>query len=97
MTQFNNYPAPTLPLNGTEQTLIAQVSGNQTFTRTTSLSDLVGVPLTVYIVENLPLNVPVGTRAYVTDAVSPSFLGTLTGGGSVVCPAFFNGIAWIAA
>jgi hypothetical protein len=39
----------------------------------------------------------VGMRAYVTDSVpAPAFLSTLTGGGSVVCPAFCNGVAWVA-
>jgi hypothetical protein len=39
-----------------------------------------------------------GARAHVTDsAASPTFLGTLTGGGAVVCPVFFNGVAWVPA
>lgn len=37
-----------------------------------------------------------GTRTVVTDATAPMFLGTLTGGGSVVSPAFCNGSAWVA-
>ena len=37
-----------------------------------------------------------GARAYVTDAAAPSFLGSLTGGGAVVCPVFCNGTAWVA-
>lgn len=37
-----------------------------------------------------------GAKAYVTDATSPTFLGTLTGGGTVVCPVFCNGTAWVA-
>lgn len=36
-----------------------------------------------------------GARAYVTDATAPTFLGALTGGGSVVCPVFCNGSAWV--
>jgi len=37
------------------------------------------------------------TTAYatVTDATAPTYLGTLTGGGSVVCPVFYNGTAWV--
>jgi hypothetical protein len=38
-----------------------------------------------------------GARSFVTDAVSPAFLGPLTGGGSVVCPVFCNGTAWLVA
>jgi hypothetical protein len=37
----------------------------------------------------------VGRHAYVTDATAPSFLATLAGGGTVVCPAFCNGLNWI--
>jgi hypothetical protein len=37
-----------------------------------------------------------GARSFVTDATAPTFLGTLTGGGSVVCPVFCNGSAWVA-
>jgi len=36
-----------------------------------------------------------GARALVTDATSPTFLGTLTGGGSVVVPTVCNGTSWI--
>lgn len=42
---------------------------------------------------------PAGTRgdiAYVTDATAPTFLATLTGGGAVVTPAFYNGTNWVA-
>ncbi|MDR3407930.1 MAG: hypothetical protein P4L68_05480 [Methylovirgula sp.] len=35
-----------------------------------------------------------GARAYVTDASSPTFLGTLTGGGSTKCPVFCDGSVW---
>ena len=36
-----------------------------------------------------------GDTAFVTDATAPTYLGTLTGGGAVVCPVFFNGTAWV--
>ena len=48
-----------------------------------------------YTVASLPAGV-LGARAFVTDAVSPTFLGTLTGGGSSFCPVVYNGAAWIA-
>ena len=48
----------------------------------------------VYTVATLPTGV-VGARATVNDAVSPTFLGALTGGGSGVCPVFYNGSAWV--
>lgn len=37
-----------------------------------------------------------GAVAYVTDATSPTWHGTLTGGGTVKCLAFCNGSNWIA-
>lgn len=49
-----------------------------------------------YTVATLPTAGTMGRRAFVTDASSPTFLGTLTGGGSMVCPVFDNGTAWVA-
>jgi hypothetical protein len=49
-----------------------------------------------YVVAMLPAAGVQGRRAWVTDATSPTFLGTLTGGGAVVCPVFDNGAAWVA-
>ncbi|MDN7895894.1 hypothetical protein QZM82_06755 [Burkholderia cepacia] len=48
-----------------------------------------------YTVSTLPAGVA-GMRAYVTDATSCTFMGSLTGGGSTVCPTFYNGSAWLA-
>ena len=50
---------------------------------------------TPYTVATLPTG-SAGMRAYVTDAMVPTFMGTLTGGGAVVTPVFHNGTAWIA-
>jgi hypothetical protein len=38
-----------------------------------------------------------GAIAHVTDALNPTYLGTLTGGGTVKCPVFYNGTNWISA
>lgn len=51
---------------------------------------------TAYTVATLPAAGVAGRRAYVTDATAPTFLGAMTGGGSVVCPVFDNGTAWVA-
>jgi hypothetical protein len=50
-----------------------------------------------YIVANLPVAPPQGTRAWVTDATAPVFLTPLVGLGGVVCPAFYDGTNWVAA
>ena len=47
-----------------------------------------------YTVATLPAGV-IGMLAYVTDALSPTYLGTLTGGGAVKVPVFHNGTAWV--
>jgi hypothetical protein len=49
-----------------------------------------------YTVATLPSGVPAGTRAHVTDASAPTFLGAVTGGSTTVCPVFYNGSAWVA-
>ena len=49
-----------------------------------------------YTVATLPASPPTGSRATVTDAASPTFLGALTGGGTVVCPVTYNGTTWVA-
>lgn len=59
---------------------------------TKTAGDLTGFPTTV---AGLPA-AATGTRAIVTDGSSPSFLGTITGGGSVVTPVFWNGTHWVA-
>ena len=48
-----------------------------------------------YTVATLPAAGTQGRRAWVTDALAPTFLGALTGGGAVVTPVFDNGTIWI--
>jgi hypothetical protein len=47
-----------------------------------------------YTVSTLPVGV-LNQTAVVTDATSPTYLGVLTGGGSVVCPVWNNGTIWV--
>ena len=47
-----------------------------------------------YTVATLPAGI-IGMMAYVTDALGPTYLGTLTGGGTVKVPVFYNGTAWV--
>lgn len=51
--------------------------------------------LASYTVSTLPTAGTAGRMAFVTDADTPTYLGTLTGGGSVICPVFDNGTAWV--
>ena len=47
-----------------------------------------------YTVATLPAGT-VGQRAYITDGLTPSYLGVAVGGGAVTCPVFFDGTNWI--
>jgi len=49
-----------------------------------------------YTVATLPLAGIQGRRAWVTNALAPTFLTPVAGGGAVVCPVFDNGTTWIA-
>jgi hypothetical protein len=62
---------------------------------TTSAKIFGAVSTSGYTVATLPAG-STGMRAYVTDAVTPSFLADVVGGGSVVTPVFYNGSAWVA-
>jgi hypothetical protein len=48
-----------------------------------------------YTVSTLPSSPPAGARAFVTDAAACSLNGALTGGGSIKCPVWYNGSAWL--
>ncbi len=47
-----------------------------------------------YTVATLPAGTQ-GDMAFVSDALAPTFLATIVGGGSVVTPVFYNGSAWV--
>ena len=48
-----------------------------------------------FTVATLPAG-KLGMCAYVTDASAPAYLLPIVGGGSVKCPVFHNGTAWVA-
>lgn len=48
-----------------------------------------------YTVSTLPAAGVVGRRAWVTDALAPTALSTVVGGGAVKVPVFDNGIHWV--
>ena len=55
-----------------------------------------GIHSTGYTVATLPTGV-VGMRAYVTNALAPTYATTVVGGGAVTIPVFYNGTNWICA
>lgn len=48
-----------------------------------------------FTVATLPSSANAGESAYVTDATAPTYLGALTGGGSVYCRVFRNATGWV--
>ncbi len=64
-------------------------AGNIIISGSTSVVRLKG-----YTVATLPSGTQ-GDTAYVTDATAPTYLGSLTGSGSVVCRVFYNGSVWV--
>lgn len=64
-------------------------SGNIIASGTTSVIRLKG-----YTVATLPSGTQ-GDNAFVTDALAPTFLNTVVGGGTVVVRVFYNGTNWI--
>jgi len=84
------------------QTAVANSGGGATVQNTLANAMVIDSVKTVrlgtgYTVATLPAAGTAGRRTYVTDATVPTFLGTLTGGGAVVCPVFDNGTAWVSA
>ena len=67
-------------------------AGNLTVAGTISAAAPVIVPR--YTVTTLPVSVT-GAVAMVTDALAPTFLGSLTGGGTTKALVFYNGSAWV--
>lgn len=68
------------------------VNGTTRISGITTLGSVIN--LKSYTVATLPAGAQ-GDMAYVTDATAPTYLGTLTGGGSVKCPVFYNGTTWV--
>lgn len=84
--------SPSLSAQGTDTNI------NLTLTPKGNGSIIASSPIILksYTVATLPTGVE-GMRVYVTDATAPTYLGTLTGGGAVKCPVFYNGTAWVSA
>jgi hypothetical protein len=84
------------------QTAAANTGGGATVQNTLADAMVIDSVKTVrlgtgYTVATLPAAGTAGRRTYVTDALAPVYLATLTGGGAVVCPVFDNGTAWVSA
>jgi len=81
---------------GSENSIYSKLD-SPTFTGTLTAPKIVStniIRLKNYTVSTLPVGVQ-GDTAFVTDALTPTYLGVLVGGGSVVTPVFYNGTAWV--
>lgn len=84
--------------DGADMRFLVGTNGNLealTISNDGTVKSSVAIQLPSYTVGTLPTGSQ-GDIAYVTDATSPTYLGTLTGGGSTVCPVFFDGTNWVA-
>jgi hypothetical protein len=68
--------------------------GNTTDPGATNLSVSGTIKANGYTVATLPTGVT-GARAYVTNALAPSFGAIVVGGGAITIPVFYNGSNWI--
>lgn len=86
--------------SGSGFAFVGQNNGINTFT-VNKTGDIVSNTVTLnsvlklkaYTVSTLPAGT-VGDMTYVTDATAPTYNGTLTGGGAVKIPVFYDGTAW---
>jgi hypothetical protein len=86
-----------LKANGTSDSTTYAPVASPTFTGTLTSPLIVSsgvVRLAQYTVSTLPAGVQ-GDTAYVTDALAPTYLAVVVGGGAVVCKVFYNGTAWV--
>ena len=80
---------------GSQGTISTGCVGFYTKTCTTgTVGFAVPVMLAAYTVASLPSGT-VGDTAYVSDATTCVFGTAPTGSGSVKCPVFYNGSAWV--
>ena len=81
---------------GTNYLINAGVGGTSKFSVTntgkTTLTNVLN--LKSYTVATLPTGTQ-GDVAYVTDALAPTFLMAVTGGGTVKAPVFYDGTNWV--
>ena len=97
--QINNFKSGSFEIvNRSGGGIISYVgSGALGSTLSTTGLAVVGVMRTSgYTVATLPAGT-VGDRAYVTNAVAPTYNGALTGGGTVIIPVFRNAAVWVSA
>lgn len=92
------FQTPTAGASGTTaQTYTTRLTLNET-SATFAAKVISGAALRFkgYTVATLPAGTQ-GDNAYVTDALAPTFLATIVGGGAIVAPVFYDGTNWVGA
>lgn len=81
----------------TSDIFVGRDNGTSVFRVTDGGNVILSAPVRLrqYTVATLPAGTQ-GDVAYVTDALSPSYLTTIVGGGIIVTPVFYNGTNWVA-
>ena len=82
-------------LTGTPTAPTASQGTNTTQIATTAFVTANKDRLIGYTVATLPTGTQ-GDTAFVTDALAPTYLAVIVGGGAVVTPVFYNGANWVA-
>lgn len=83
------------PVGGTVEIGGTVSMGTNAITSVGAITSSATIKTGGYTVATLPAGT-IGMRAYVTDALAPTFLGVLVGGGAVVTPCFYDGTNWVA-
>lgn len=91
----NNFFSTVVGLTGSTTFSLTGSTTTPVFTFSNKVNLSNPVNLKNYTVATLPTGVR-GDIAYVTDALAPSYLATIVGGGVIVTPVFYNGTNWVA-
>lgn len=96
-TSMERYDASnyfTTQISSTGSATFALTGTTPKFTFSQQIINSAPIRIKNYIVSGLPTGAQ-GDVAYVTDALAPSFLVAVVGGGAVVAPVFYNGSSWV--
>lgn len=93
-TTVNAFGGASVALNVGNSGGANTISGATTFNQAVTFGST--ARLKAFTVGTLPAAGTAGRMAYVTDALAPTYLATIVGGGAIVTPVFDNGTNWVA-
>lgn len=94
--KFNDGPLTTVPEAGLEEfeTNARYYTGIDGVRRRYAANSQV-IVFAAFTVATLPVAPAQGSKAFVTDALAPTYLAGVVGGGAIVTEVFYNGTAWV--